>query len=82
LDEVEEEVEELDELDSEEVEELDELGAEELLLLSLLLLLDELSPLGLLSEVPLLSASDVELFTSVFSPLFSDWATGSLSLSE
>jgi hypothetical protein len=82
LDEVEEEVEELDELDSEEVEELDELGADELLLLSLLLLLDELSPLGLLSEVPLLSASDVELFTSVFSPLFSDWATGSLSLSE
>ncbi len=82
MDEVEEEVEELDELDSEEVEELDELGAEELLLLSLLLLLDELSPLGLLSEVPLLSASDVELFTSVFSPLFSDWATGSLSLSE
>lgn len=82
MDEVEEEVEELDELDSEEVEELDELGADELLLLSLLLLLDELSPLGLLSEVPLLSASDVELFTSVFSPLFSDWATGSLSLSE
>ncbi len=82
MDEVEEEVEELDELDSEEVEELDELGADELLLLSLLLLLDELSPLGLLSEVPLLSASDVELFTSVFSPLFSNWATGSLSLSE
>ena len=82
MDEVEEEVEELDELDSEEVEELDELGADELLLLSLLLLLDELSPLGLLSEVPLLSASDVELFTSVFSPLFSDWAPGSLSLSE
>ena len=82
MDEVEEEVEELDELDSEEVEELDELGADELLLLSLLLLFDELSPLGLLSEVPLLSASDVELFTSVFSPLFSDWATGSLSLSE
>jgi hypothetical protein len=82
LDEVEEEVEELDELDSEEVEELDELGADELLLLSLLLLLDELSPLGLLSEVPLLSASDVELFTSVFSPLFSDWAPGSLSLLE
>ena len=76
------EVEEADELDPEEVEELDELGADELLLLSLLLLLDELSPLGLLSEVPLLSASDVELFTSVFSPLFSDWATGSLSLSE
>jgi hypothetical protein len=50
------EVEEADELDPEEVEELDELGADELLLLSLLLLLDELSPLGLLSEVPLLSA--------------------------
>ena len=55
-------VEEADELDPEEVEELDELceldelGADELLLLSLLLLFDELSPLGLLSEVPLLSA--------------------------
>jgi len=61
------EVEEADELDPEEPDpeeveeldepgELDELGADELLLLSLLLLFDELSPLGLLSEVPLLSA--------------------------
>ncbi len=80
--------EEADELDSEEGDELeepcvlDELDAEELLLLSLLLFSEELSLLGLLSEVPLLSDSDVELLTSVFSPLFSGFALGSLSLSE
>lgn len=61
---------------------LDELGVDELLVLSLLPLSDELSPLGLLSEFPLLSDSDVELLTSVFSPLFSGFALGSLSLSE
>ena len=55
-------MEEADEFDPEEVEELDELGgldelgADELLLLSLPLLFDELSPLGLLSEFPLPSA--------------------------
>ena len=48
----------------------------------LVLLLDELSPLVLLSEFPLLSDFTSELFTSVFSPLFSDLALGSLSLSE
>ena len=81
-------VEEADELDPEEVDGLDELcvldefGVDELLLLSLLLLSDELSLLVLLSEFPLLSDSDVELLTSVFSPLFSGLALGSLSLSE
>jgi len=59
------ELEEADELDPEEVEEfdgfgafgwLDELGEAEALLLSPEVLLDELSPLGLLSESPLPSA--------------------------
>lgn len=81
-------VDEVDEFDSEEVDGLDEpfvldeLDADELLLLSLLLLSDELSLVALLSEVPLLSDSEVELLTSVFSPLFSGLALGSLSLSE
>jgi len=84
-------VEEDDELDpEEEVEELeapgelDELGVDELLppLLSLLVLFEVLSPLDLLSEVPWPSDWEAELFTSVFSPLFSDLASGSLSLSE
>ncbi len=75
-------VEEADELEPEEVDVLDEFDVVELLLLSLLLLSDELSLLGLLSEFPLLSDSDVELLTSVFSPLFSGLALGSLSLSE
>ncbi|MDH5563265.1 MAG: hypothetical protein OEY91_06530 [Nitrospirota bacterium] len=70
-----------DELD--ELDELGELVEESLLLpLLLLLLLDELSVLDLLSEVPLLSDAVVSLLTSVFSPLFSDFAPGSLSLSE
>ena len=80
--------EEADELDPEEpeaVDELDELcelvvGVDEPVLLSLLLLVDELSLLDLVSEFPL--PSDAVLFTSVFSPLFSDLASGSLSLSE
>ncbi len=81
-------VDEVDELEPEEVDGLeapcvlDELDADELLLLSLLLLSDEFSLVGLLSEVPLLSDSDTELLTSVFSPLFSGLALGSLSLSE
>ena len=81
-------VEEVDELDPEEVDGLDEpcvldeFDADELLLLSLLLFSDEPSLLGLFSEFPLLSDSDVELLTSVFSPLFSGLALGSLSLSE
>ncbi len=72
-----------------ELEELDELGeldepVEESLLLPplLLLLLDELSVLDLLSEVPLPSEGVASLLTSVFSPLFSDFSPGSLSLSE
>jgi len=71
---------ELDELD--ELGELEDVLVEALLLLPLLLLLDELSVLDLLSEVPLLSAGVASLFTSVFSPLFSDFTPGSLSLSE
>jgi hypothetical protein len=85
--------EEPDELDAEEegVEEFeglgepDELGdavVEELLLLSLLLLFDPPLPLGLVSGVSLPSFGDVEFFTSVFSPLSSGLAPGSLSLSE
>ena len=77
-----EEADELELDDNEAVEELcefGELGVDELLL-SLPLLLDEPSLLGLLSELPLLS--DAVLVTSVFSPLFSDLASGSLSLSE
>jgi hypothetical protein len=73
-------------LDPEEPEELDELdepveldGLDEDVLS---LLLDELSLLVLLSELPLLSDFVSELFTSVFSPLFSGLALGSLSLSE
>ena len=69
---------EADELD--EPDELDEFVEGELLLLSVLL--DELSPLVLASELSLLSDGDAVLFTSVFSPLFSDFASGSLSLSE
>jgi hypothetical protein len=68
--------------DSDELGAVDELGVDELLLLSLLLSLEEPSPLDLLSEFPLLSAWVVELLTSVFSPLFSGLALGSLSLSE
>jgi len=78
-----------DVLGPDELDELDELGeledelVEALLLLPLLLLLlDELSVLDLFSEVPLLSDGVASLFTSVFSPLFSDFAPGSLSLSE
>ena len=63
-----------------EPDELDEFVEGELLLLSLLL--DELSLLVFPSELPLLSDGDAVLFTSVFSPLFSDFASGSLSLSE
>lgn len=69
--------------ESDELDELDELVEDELVLLSLLLLpLGELSPLVLLPELLLLSDGVVELLTSVFSPLFSDLASGSLSLSE
>lgn len=71
-----------EEEDSDELGVLDELGEDELLLLSLPLVFEELSPLGLLSEFPLLSAWVVELLTSVFSPLSSGLAFGSLSLSE
>jgi hypothetical protein len=63
-----------------ELDEPDEFVEDELLLLSPLL--EELSPLDLLSELPLLSDGDAVLFTSVFSPLFSDLASGSLSFSE
>ena len=84
LDEVEEEVldpDDPDELDEpDEPDELDEFVEVELLLLSLLL--DELSPPALPSELPLLSDGVAALFTSVFSPLFSAFASGSLSLSE
>ena len=45
-----------EEEDSDELGVLDELGEDELLLLSLPLVFEELSPLGLLSEFPLLSA--------------------------
>ncbi len=81
-------VEEAEELDPEDVDGLDELcvldelGVDELLPLSLLLLSDELSLFVLLSEFPLLSELGAELLTSVFSPLFSGFALGSLSLSE
>lgn len=80
LAEAEEEVFDPDE--SDELDEPDEVVEDEVLLLSLLPLSDELSLLGLLSEFPLLSDGDVEFFTSVFSPLFSGLALGSLSLSE
>ncbi len=81
-------VDEVDELDPEEVDGLDEpcvlveFDAEALVLLSLLFLSEELSLLVLPSDVSLLADSEVELLTSVFSPLFSGFALGSLSLSE
>jgi hypothetical protein len=77
---------ELPVLDPDEPDELDELDeSDELVELDvdvLVLLLDELSPLVVLSELPLVSDFVSELFTSVFSPLFSGLALGSLSLSE
>ena len=71
---------EVPELDPDELDEPDEFV--ELDDGVLVLLLDALSPLVLLSELPLLSDFTSELFTSVFSPLFSGLALGSLSLSE
>jgi hypothetical protein len=60
--------------------ELEALGVVEVdeAFVSPLLFVDAVSLLDFVSESPLLS----ELFTSVFSPLFSDLASGSLSLSE
>ena len=86
LDEV-EDADELDPVEDDELDwlgELDELGVveEDEALLSPPLFGDALSPLDLVSESPLPSVAVVELFTSVFSPLFSDLASGSLSLSE
>ena len=78
-----EEADELDPVEDEELDglgELDELGVvdEDGALVSPPLFVDVLSPLDFASESPLPS----ELFTSVFSPLFSDLTSGSLSLSE